>query len=57
MVSRSELVFSSGTMDATVYDVEVSRNTRIACLLRLSTSAAKEVPTTAGGSSVVYLDF
>ena len=54
MVSRSELVFSSGTMDATVYDVEVSRNTRIACLLRLSTSAAKEVPSAAGGSSVVW---
>ena len=54
MVSRSELVFSSGTMNTTVYDVEVSRNTRIACLLRLSTSAAKEVPTTAGGSSVVW---
>ena len=41
-------------MDATVYDVEVSRNTRIACLLHLSTSAAKGVPTTAGRSSVVW---
>ena len=54
MVSRSELVFLSGTMDATVYDVEVLRNTRIACLLRISTSAAKKVLTTAGESSVVW---
>ena len=53
-VSRSDFAFSSGTMDATVYDVEASRKTRIACLLRLSTSAVKEVPTMAGGSSVVW---
>ena len=40
-------------IQAEVKDVEVSRRTRINCLLLRRTSAAKEMPTTAGGSFVV----
>ena len=51
--SRSVVAFSSGMIDVTVYEVAVSRRTKMFYLHRLSTSAAKETPTTLGGSSVV----
>ena len=53
-LSRRVAVFSSGMIQAEVKDVEVSRRTRINCLLLRRTSAAKEMPTTAGGSFVVW---
>ncbi len=52
-LSRRVVLFSSGMMVDEVNDVEVSRSTRIACLLLRMTSAAKETPTTLGGSLVL----
>ena len=52
-LSRSVALFSSGIMLADVYDVVVSRNTRMTCLHRLKTSAANDTPTMSGGFSEV----